>query len=62
MTKFKTKKLSNNKDIIAIVDVGSYKTRVAICDFSDESIKLLGFAEKRQSTFDVINNQIKNLE
>jgi hypothetical protein len=36
--------------------------RVAICKFTSENIKLLGFSEKRQSSSDIVNNEIKNLE
>jgi len=60
MTTFKKKKLESK--IVAIIDNWSYKTRVAICEYSSENIKLLGFAEKRQSNEDIINNEIKNLE
>jgi len=60
MKNLKTKKL--NSETTAIIDIWSYKVRVAICEFSDSSIKLLSFAEKRQSAFDIVNNQIKNLE
>ncbi len=60
MTNFKKKKLET--DILAIIDMWSYKIRVAICEFTLENIKLLGFAEKRQSSTDIINNEIINLE
>ncbi len=60
MNKFKKKKLEF--DIVAIIDIWSYKIRVAICKFESENIKLLWFSEKRQSTTDIVNNEIKNLE
>ena len=60
MTTFKKKKIQT--EILAIIDIWSYKIRVAICEFSFENIKLLGFAEKRQSNTDIINNEIINLE
>lgn len=60
MTTFKKNKLEN--EIVAIIDIGSYKIRVAICKFIDENVKLLAFAEKRQSSTDIVNNEIVNLE
>jgi len=60
MNNFKKKKIES--DILAIIDIWSYKIRVAICKFTSENIKLLGFSEKRQSSSDIINNEIKNLE
>ncbi len=60
MTTFKKKKLETK--ILAIIDIWSYKIRVAICEFTTDNVKLLGFAEKRQSSDDIVNNEIKNLE
>jgi len=60
MTTFKSKKITS--EIVTIIDIWSYKVRVAICEFTSDNIKLLGFAEKRQSSEDIINNEIKNLE
>ncbi len=60
MTQFKKKKIS--KDIVWIIDVWSYKIRVAICEYKRWSIKVLAFSEKRQSSDDIINNEIVNLE
>lgn len=60
MNKFKKKKLES--DIVAIIDIWSYKIRIAICKFENENIKLLWFSEKRQSNIDIVNNEIKNLE
>ena len=60
MNLFKVKKIKNNK-IIAIINVGSYKVRVAICSFSFSGIKILWYWEKRQSRLDIINNEINNL-
>ncbi len=61
MTNFKKNKI--NSQILAIIDLWSYKIRVAICEFKkDEKIKLLGFAEKRQSRWDIISNKILNIE
>lgn len=60
MTNFVKKKIES--EILTIIDIWSYKTRVAICEFTSENVKLLGFAEKRQSSIDIINNEITNLE
>ncbi len=60
MTTFKKKKIAS--EILAIIDLWSYKIRVAICEFTSDNIKLLGFSEKRQSSDDIVNNEIKNLE
>jgi len=67
MNNFKTKKIDSQ--IIAIIDLWSYKIRVAICEFKKnnldkqkEQIKLLAFAEKRQSVWDIKSNQINDIE
>lgn len=48
--------------VIWIIDIWSYKIRVWICEYKKDSIKLLAFSEKRQSSDDIINNEIQNLE
>jgi len=60
MEQFTKKKISKN--IVAIIDIWSYKIRVWICEYKNKNIKLLSFAEKRQSTNDIVNNKIENLE
>jgi hypothetical protein len=64
MNNFKTKKI--NSQTIAIIDLWSYKIRVAICEYKKNKengqIKLLSFAEKRQSIWDISQNQINDLE
>ena len=65
MSKFIKNKI--NSEIITIIDLWSYKIRVAICEFvkndsNKESIKLLAFTEKRQSIWDIETNTIKNLD
>jgi len=59
MNSFKVNKISQNK-IITLVNVWSYKVRVAICSFSFSGVKILGYWEKRQSRLDIINNEINN--
>lgn len=60
MSNFKIKKISSK--IIAIVDIWSYKIKVWICEYKNDKINLLWFSEKRQSSDDIINNEIINLE
>lgn len=60
MNSFKVNKINHNK-IYTIVNVWSYKVRVAICSFSFSGVKILGYWEKRQSRLDIINNEINNI-
>ncbi len=60
MKHFKKKEIQS--EIVGIIDVWTYKIRVAICQFNKEDIKILWFSEKRQSSLDIVNNDIKNLE
>ena len=60
MNSFKVNKI-NQSQIITLVNVWSYKVRVAICSFSFSGVKILGYWEKRQSRLDIINNEINNL-
>jgi len=60
MNSFKVNKINQNK-LITIINVWSYKVRVAICSFSFSGIKILWYWEKRQSRLDIVNNEINNL-
>ena len=60
MNSFKVNKINQNK-IFTLINVWSYKVRVAICSFSFSGVKILGYWEKRQSRLDIINNEINNL-
>jgi len=60
MNSFKVNKINQNQ-IITLVNVWSYKVRVAICSFSFSGVKILGYGEKRQSRLDIVNNEINNL-
>jgi len=60
MNSFKVKKINQNQTF-TIVNVWSYKVRVAVCSFSFSGVKILGYGEKRQSRLDIINNEINNL-
>ena len=48
--------------IIAIVEVGSYRIKVCICEFKNEKVHILWYGEKRQSTSYFVNGECKNLE
>jgi preprotein translocase subunit SecE len=60
MNWFKVKKINPHR-LITLVNVWSYKVRVAVCSFSFSSIKILGYWEKRQSRLDIVNNEINNI-
>ena len=48
--------------IIAIVEVGSYRIKVCICEFKNDKVHILWYGEKRQSTSYFINGECRNLE
>jgi len=48
--------------IIAIVEVGSYRIKVCVCEFKNDKVNLLAYSEKRQSTSYFVNWECKNLE
>ena len=60
MNYFTKRKIISEK--IWIIDIWSYKIRVWICEYKKDSIDLIAFSEKRQSSDDIVNNEIKNLE
>lgn len=60
VTLFK-KNLIHSQQIFTIVNVWSYKVRACVCAFSFGDINILGYAEKRQSRLDIINNEIHNI-
>jgi len=60
MNYFTKKKISSQ--IIAIVDVWSYKIRVWICEFKNKTASLIWYWERRQSEEDIINGEIINIE
>ncbi len=48
--------------IIAIVEVWSYRIKVCICEFQNDKVSILWYGEKRQSTSYFINGECRNLE
>lgn len=48
--------------IVAIVEVGSYRIKVCVCEFKNDKVHILGYSEKRQSTSYFVNGECKNLE
>ncbi len=60
MNNFKKKNI--NSEILAIADIWSYKIKIAIIKILKDKIELLSFSEKRQSIWDIENNQIQNLD
>ena len=48
--------------IIAIVEVGSYRIKVCVCEFINDKVNILAYSEKRQSTSYFVNGECKNLE
>ncbi|MCP4524149.1 MAG: hypothetical protein GY828_08075, partial [Candidatus Gracilibacteria bacterium] len=57
---FTHKKISPR--ILGIIDIGTYKIRVAICKFYNQEVELIGYGEKRQDTDDFSVNPFNNLE
>ncbi|MDD2907969.1 MAG: hypothetical protein PHH98_04980 [Candidatus Gracilibacteria bacterium] len=56
----------NRKEIpakyIGIIDIGTYKIRVGICEILNRNVELVGYGEKRQDINDIDLLEIKNLE
>ena len=57
---FETKDLKSQ--IIAVVEVWSYRIKISICEFKNEKVRLLAYQEKRESTSYFVNGECKNLE
>ncbi len=57
---FHTKQIKSQK--VAIIDIGSYKIRVAICTIKNGDIELIGYAEKRQDNRHTKSWEIIDLE
>lgn len=48
--------------IYAIIDIGSYKIRSAICKFQNGELELIWYGEKRQNSHDIHLDEIQNLK
>lgn len=57
---FQTTQISSR--CIGIIDIGSYKIRVAICELKNCDIKLLWYAHKRQDKNNINNGEIIHIE
>lgn len=57
---FQTQNLPSQ--VIAIVEVGSYRIKVCVCEFKNDKVNILTYSEKRQSTSYFVNGECKNLE
>ncbi len=47
---------------VLVIDVGTYKVKVACCEFKNSSVTILWYAEKRQETSHIIGSEIANIE
>ncbi|MFK7779698.1 MAG: hypothetical protein QM490_00995 [Candidatus Gracilibacteria bacterium] len=47
--------------IIGIIDIGTYKIRVGICEIINRDVELIGYGEKRQDEDYVVMQEFKNL-
>ncbi len=47
---------------VLVIDVGTYKVKVACCEFKNSEVTLLWYAEKRQETSHIIGTEIANIE
>ena len=47
---------------ILIIDVWTYKIKVAYCEYKNSEISILSYWEKRQETSDIIHGEIANIE
>lgn len=54
-------KIIPSKKVI-IVDVGTYKVKVALCEYKNNEIHILSYAEKKQDASDIIGSEIANIE
>ena len=47
---------------VLIIDVGTYKVKVACCEFKNSSVTILWYGEKRQEISHIIGSEIANIE
>ncbi|MCP4524070.1 MAG: hypothetical protein GY828_07680 [Candidatus Gracilibacteria bacterium] len=57
---FTKKKISPR--VLGVIDIGTYKIRVAICKFHNQEVELLGYGEKRQDTDEISMGNFSNLK
>ncbi len=54
-------KIIPSKKVI-LIDVGTYKIKVALCEYKNNEINILSYAEKKQEASDIIWSEIANIE
>lgn len=47
---------------VLIIDIGTYKVKVAICEFKNNEAHILSYWEKKQEQSHIINGEIANIE
>lgn len=47
---------------VLIIDVWTYKVKIALCEYKNNEINILSYAEKRQNASDIIWGEIANIE
>jgi len=46
---------------VLLVDIGSYKIKVALCEYKNSQVHFLAYAEKKQEIFHIKHGEIKNI-
>lgn len=54
-------KIIPSKKVI-LIDVGTYKVKIALCEYKNNEINILSYAEKKQEASDIIGSEIANIE
>lgn len=47
---------------VLIIDVGTYKVKVALCEYKNAQVQILSYAEKKQEKSDIIGSEIANIQ
>lgn len=47
---------------ILLIDVGTYKVKAALCEYKNNEVFILNYAEKKQEASDILNGEITNIE
>ncbi len=54
-------KIIPSKKVI-LIDVGTYKVKTALCEYKNNEMNILSYAEKKQEASDIIGSEIANIE
>jgi len=46
---------------VLLIDIGSYKIKIALCEYKNSQVHFLAYAEKKQEIFHIKNGAIKNI-